>query len=71
MGQNIWVLIPIVAIVGGYILKGMRIKAVMSRSRADDNVVNEIRDSMRRLEDRVTNLERAVTTADTERKYSL
>ena len=41
------------------------------RSHVDDKLVGELRDSIRRLEDRVSNLERAVTTAETERKYAL
>ncbi len=67
-----WALIPLVAIIGGIITKSQRIRAEMSRMRAtDDAVAQELRDAVRRLESRVANLERAVMTAESERKYAL
>ena len=38
---------------------------------AEGKADGELAESVRRLEQRVANLERAVTTAETERKYSL
>ena len=69
---TIWILIPLVAIIGGFITKWMRINAETDRRLAGDEKVNsELADAVRRLEDRVSNLERAVTNAETERKYAL
>jgi hypothetical protein len=42
-----------------------------TRSADDEKLFTEMRDSIRRLEDRVSNLERAVTTAETQRKFAL
>ncbi len=54
------------------ILKSQRIRAEMTaRGAGDDRVAQELRQSIQRLEARVANLERAVTTAETERKYAL
>ena len=70
--EVVWELIPLVAIIGGFITKWQRTAAEMGRMRAvDDTVAQELRDAMRRLETRVANLERAVTTAETERKFAL
>jgi hypothetical protein len=69
---TIWVLIPLAAIIGSFILKSQRIRAQMAeRGAGDDRVAADLRESIRRLEDRVANLERAVTTAETERKFAL
>ena len=69
---TIWVLIPLVAIIGGFITKWHRTNAEIDMARAGDGkVMEELRDAVHRLEGRVSNLERAVTTADTERKYAL
>ena len=69
---TIWVLIPLVAIIGGFITKWHRTNAEIDMARAGDGkVMEELRDAVHRLEARVSNLERAVTTADTERKYAL
>jgi hypothetical protein len=70
--ETVWVLIPLAAIIGGFIVKSQRIKAETARQRAgDDQVAQELRDAIQRLEARVANLERAVMTAETERKYAL
>ncbi len=70
--ESIWVVIPVVAIIGGFIVKMQRIKAETYRfSAGNDQVLQEMRDSILRLESRVTNLERAVTTVEAERKYAL
>jgi hypothetical protein len=68
---TIWILIPLAAIIGSFITKWLRLNVEARRSHVDDKLVGELRDSIRRLEDRVSNLERAVTTAETERKYAL
>ncbi len=69
---TIWVLIPLAAIIGAFVTKSQRIKAeAAARGVGDDRVAQELRDAIRRLEARVANLERAVTTAETERKYAL
>ena len=66
------VLIPLVAIIGGFITRWLRINAQVDMARATGGeALQEIRDSIQRLETRVANLERAVMTADAERKYAL
>ncbi len=70
MDAHIWVLIPLAAIIGSFIVKSQRIRA-NARSVEDEKLMGEMRDSVRRLESRVANLERAVMTAETERKYAL
>lgn len=70
--ETVWVLIPLVAIIGGVITKWHRTNAEIEATRAGSSAVNqEILDALRRLETRVSNLERAAVTADTERKYAL
>jgi asparagine synthetase A len=68
---NVWVLIPLVAIIGAYLTKWRRLGVSATRSADDEKLFTEMRDSIRRLEDRVSNLERAVTTAETQRKFAL
>jgi hypothetical protein len=69
---TIWILIPLAAIIGSMIVKSQRIRADLAmRGAGDDRVAQELRESIQRLEARVANLERAVTTAETERKYAL
>jgi hypothetical protein len=68
---TIWVLIPLAVIIGGYITRWHRTNAEINLARAGDGkAMEELRDAVLRLESRVTNLERAVTTADTDRKYA-
>nr|QOL00391.1 hypothetical protein [uncultured organism] len=69
---TIWVLIPLAAIIGSMMVKSQRIRAEAAlRGVGDDKIAQELRDAILRLETRVANLERAVTTAETERKYAL
>jgi len=69
---TIWVLIPLVAIIGGFITKWVRINAEADVRMKGGQAANaELADSIRRLEQRVANLERAVTTAESERKFAL
>jgi hypothetical protein len=70
--ETVWVLIPLAAIIGGFLVKSQRIRAEMAmRSRGDDALADELREAIRRLDARVANLERAVTTAETDRRYAL
>jgi hypothetical protein len=69
---TIWVLIPLVAIIGSFITKWVKINAendLKLKGSASANA--ELAEAVRRLEQRVSNLERAVTTAETERKFAL
>jgi len=69
---TIWVLIPLVAIVGGFITKWMRINAENDlRMKAVQSADAELVEAVRKLEQRVANLERAATTTETERKFAL
>lgn len=68
---TIWVLIPLVAIIGSFITKWVRINAESGTRLRDQNASAELAEAVRRLEQRVSNLERAVTTAESERKYAL
>lgn len=69
--EFVWVVIPLVAIIGGYITKWHNTNAQIDIARAGNTeVLQEIRDTVQRLESRVTNLERAVTTAEADRKYA-
>jgi hypothetical protein len=68
---TIWVLIPLAVIICGFITKWHRTNAEIDIARAGDGkAMEELRDAVLRLESRVTNLERAVTTAETDRKYA-
>jgi hypothetical protein len=59
---TIWVLIPLAVIICGFITKWHRTNAEIDIARAGDGkAMEELRD---------TNLERAVTTAETDRKYA-
>ena len=69
--ETVWVLVPLVAIIGGFITRWHRTNAQIDMARAGDGeVIQEILDTLRRLESRVSNLERAAVTAETERKYA-
>ncbi len=69
--EMVWVVIPLVAIIGAYITKWQRTNADVDIARAGNGkAMEELRDAVLRLESRVTNLERAVTTAETDRKYA-
>jgi hypothetical protein len=70
--ETVWVLIPLVAIICGFLTRWHRTNVENDRARAGDSeVIQEIHDTLRRLENRVSNLERAAVTAETERKYAL
>ena len=69
---TIWVLIPLVAIIGSFITKWVKISAENDLKLKGGQAANaELADAIRRLEQRVANLERAVTTAEAERKFAL
>ena len=70
LGGSIWVLIPLVALIGGFITKWVRINAETDR-RAGDKSFDELADIVRRLDQRVSNLERAVMDAEEKRKFAL
>jgi hypothetical protein len=66
-----WVLIPLVAIIGAFITKWQRNVMQLELARSGNNqVIQELRDAVQRLEQRVSNLERAVMTAEEFRKYA-
>lgn len=68
--ETIWVLIPLVVIIGGFITKWHNTNVKLDLARAGNGeVTREILDAIRRLEQRVENLERAAMTVDTEREY--
>ena len=70
--ETVWVLIPLVAIIGGFATRWHRTNAEVHLARAGNTeVMQELRDTVHRLEQRVSNLERAVTTAEDNRKYAL
>ena len=72
MWSEIWVLIPLAAIIGGFITRWQR-NAVQAELARGGNVqaIQELRDVVQRLDQRVANLERAVMTAEENRKYAL
>ncbi len=70
--ETIWVLVPLVAIIGGFITRWLKTNAQIDLARAgNDEAMQELRDVVVRLESRVANLERAVMTAEEQRKYAL
>jgi hypothetical protein len=70
--ETIWVLIPLVAIIGGFITKWHNTNARIDMARAGNSeAMQDVLDTLRRLEQRVANLERAAMAAETERKYAL
>lgn len=70
--ETVWVLIPLVAIICGFLTRWHRTNLESDRARVGNGeVIQEIRDAILRLESRVSNLERAAVTAETERKYAL
>ena len=72
MWSEIWVLIPLVAIICGFITRWQRnvIRLEMARG-GNAEAFQELRDIVQRLDQRVSNLERAVMTAEEQRKYAL
>ena len=72
MWSAVWVLIPLAAIIGGFITRWQRNLINLEMARAGNAETNqELRDALHRLEQRVANLERAVMTAEEQRKYAL
>ncbi len=70
--EFIWVVIPLTAILGAFITKWHNTNAKIEMSRGvDSGLAQELRDSIQRLESRVGNLERALMTAEENRKYAL
>jgi hypothetical protein len=70
--EMVWVVIPLVAIIGAFITKWHNTNARVELARAGNTeAMQELRDAVQRLENRVSNLERAVMTAETDRKYAL
>jgi len=69
---TIWVWIPLVAIIGAFITKWHNTNAKIAMSKGiDTDLAQELRDSIQRLENRVANLERALMTAEENRKFAL
>jgi hypothetical protein len=70
--EMVWVVIPLTAIVGAFITKWHNTNARVDLARAGNTeAMQELRDAILRLEHRVGNLERAVMTAEEQRKYAL
>jgi hypothetical protein len=68
---TIWVLIPLAVIICGFITKWHRTNVEFDlRNSGNSKAMEELRDAVLRLESRVSNLERAVTTAEADRKYA-
>jgi hypothetical protein len=72
MWSAVWVLIPLAAIIGGFITRWQR-NAIQLEAARGGNVqaTQALHDAVQRLEQRVANLERAVMTAEEQRKYAL
>jgi outer membrane protein TolC len=69
--EVVW-LVPLVAVIGGFITKWHSTNARVELARAGSaDAMQELRDVVLRLEQRVANLERAVMTAEEQRKYAL
>jgi len=69
--EVVW-LVPLAAIVGSFITKWHNTNAKVALAQAGNTeAMQELRDVVLRLENRVSNLERAVMTAETDRKYAL
>jgi hypothetical protein len=70
--EVVWVVIPLVAIIGAFITKWHNTNARVALANAGNTeAMQELRDVVLRLEQRVANLERAVMTAEEQRKYAL
>ena len=72
MWSEIWVLIPLAAIIGGFITRWQRNAIQLEMARGGNvEAIQQLRDAVERLDQRVSNLERAVMTAEEQRKYAL
>lgn len=70
--QTVLVLIPLLAIAGWFFTKWHNTNVQFEMARTGKiEVMEELRDAVLRLEQRVENLERAAVTAETERRYAL
>ena len=68
----VWVVIPLVWIVTRFITRWQRNAVDLELARGGNaQAMQEMRDAVLRLEQRVSNLERAVMTAEEHRKYAL
>ena len=68
--QTIWVLVPLTVIVGAFITKWHSTNVKLDMAHAGNGeLMQEVLDSLRRLEQRVENLERAAMNVETERRY--
>ena len=68
----VWVVIPLAWILSRFIIKWQRNAVEMEQVRGGNvQAMQEMRDLVLRLEQRVSNLERAVMTAEEHRKYAL
>jgi hypothetical protein len=69
---TIWIWIPVIAILGAFITKWHNTNAKIEMSKSvDADLAKDLRDSIDRLEQRVSNLERALMTAEENRQYAL
>lgn len=69
--EVVW-LVPLVAIIGSFITKWHNTNAKVALATAGSaDAMQELRDVVLRLEQRVTNLELVVMTAEENRKYAL
>jgi hypothetical protein len=70
--EMVWVVIPLVAIIGAFITKWQKNNVQLELARGGNTqAMQEMRDAMLRMEQRISNLERAVMTAEEQRKYAL
>ena len=70
--EVVWVVIPLAWILTRFIIKWQRNAVEMELARGGNvQAMQEMRDTVLRLEERVSNLERAVMTAEEHRKYAL
>lgn len=70
--EFVWVVIPLVAIIGAFITKWQKNNIQMELARGGSaEAMKEVLDAMQRMEQRVSNLERAVMSAEEQRKYAL
>jgi len=70
--EVVWVVIPLAAIMGGIFNRWHKTNATVALAQAGNTqAMQELRDVVLRLESRVSNLERAVMTAEEHRKYAL
>jgi hypothetical protein len=70
--EVVWVVIPLAWIISRFIIKWQRNTVELEVVRGGNaQAMQEMRDAVLRLEQRVANLERAVMTAEEHRKYAL